>query len=87
MVGVFHCTRCWTFLDDRPPGNPVLCDECRELVRAAKERQERRARVVGRQPLICECCAGPFVASRISQRFCSTRCRMAAWRERQRAVT
>jgi predicted nucleic acid-binding Zn ribbon protein len=81
---MFHCVRCWAFLDARPPGERVLCEDCRELVTAAEERKERRARVAGRQPLICDHCSEPFLASRISQRFCSPRCRMAAWRERQR---
>jgi hypothetical protein len=76
--------RCWAIVDEYPSEGPVLCDDCRELVTAAEERKERRVRVAGRQPLICERCSELFVASRISQRFCSTRCRMAAWRERQR---
>jgi DNA-directed RNA polymerase subunit RPC12/RpoP len=83
---MFHCTRCWTFLDERPPGDPVLCDRCRERVIAIEERGERKSRIVGRQPLVCEHCSEPFLATRLGHRFCSTACRMAAWRERQAAV-
>ena len=79
----FHCVKCWAFLAERPPGNPVLCEGCREKVTALEERQERKVRIAGRQPLICERCFEPFLATRLGHRYCSTRCRMSSWRERQ----
>jgi predicted nucleic acid-binding Zn ribbon protein len=80
----FHCVKCWTFLNERPEGERVLCGKCRERAIAVEERRERKARIVGRQPLICEHCSEPFLGTRLGHRFCSTSCRMAAWRARQR---
>jgi hypothetical protein len=79
----FHCVKCWTFLGERPEGERILCGNCRERAIAVEERRERKARIVGRQPLICERCSEPFLATRLGHRFCSTACRMAAWRERR----
>jgi hypothetical protein len=52
----------------------------------AEERRELKARIVGAQPLICEGCGEPYIASRMSQRFCSTRCRCSSWRARPPAM-
>jgi hypothetical protein len=34
----------------------------------------------------CECCGAEFEAKRTSRRYCSSRCRMAAYQARQRTV-
>jgi hypothetical protein len=82
----FNCVKCWAIVDEYPSEGPVLCVKCRELAKADEERKERQARVAGRQPLVCERCSEPFLASRISQRFCSARCRTAAWRSEHRVA-
>jgi predicted nucleic acid-binding Zn ribbon protein len=82
----FHCVKCWTFLDERPQGESVLCDRCREKLAAVEERRARKAKIVRGDPAICEKCSTPYLASRLGHRFCSTACRMAAWRERHRVA-
>jgi hypothetical protein len=57
---------------------------CRGRQIAADARRERKARIVGAQPLICEGCGQPYLARRISHRYCSSACRLQAWRGRQR---
>jgi hypothetical protein len=86
MSNVFMCMGCGVYLDQRPPGSPVLCHPCREQERAAQERRETRARIVGRQPMICGWCAEPFLATRLGHTYCSSTCRWRAWRRSQAAA-
>jgi hypothetical protein len=78
------CVGCGTYFDHRPSGVAALCRKCRERERAAQERREARARIVGKQPLICESCARPFLATRLGHTYCSSTCRWRAWKQRQR---
>jgi hypothetical protein len=52
----FHCVKCWTFLAERPPGNPVLCGQCRENDRArgapGAEGEDRRPAASGLRALL-----------------------------------
>jgi hypothetical protein len=75
---MFHCTRCFRYLDraERGPNGRVLCEGCRDDLAAA----DRKRRVTGRQPSVCEHCRQPFTAGRRGQRFCSDAHRAAAWR-------
>jgi hypothetical protein len=80
------CMGCGVFLDDFPPGGKVLCEKCQERGTVAEERRERKARIVGRQPLICAQCSEPFLASRLGHVYCSSTCRWRAWQARRLAA-
>jgi hypothetical protein len=82
---MFSCVQCMTFPAERAPDGRMLCEDCREKSKAIEERRERKARIVGRQPLICEHCSEPFLASRLGHRYCSNTCRWRAWQVRQQA--
>jgi hypothetical protein len=58
---MFRCVRCAVPAEIGRDGW-VLCHECREQQIAAEERRERKARIVGAQPLVCEGCGRPYLA-------------------------
>jgi hypothetical protein len=69
------------FLSDYPmPRNFVCGIECFKKLLAAQARKRRAAR----PQTVCRHCAARFVARR-GAKFCSTRCRVAAHRQRRRS--
>jgi hypothetical protein len=54
----------------------------RNDTRAAMLMQEVERRVAGREPRECSWCGETFTPTRSDQRYCATRCRVAAHRSR-----
>jgi hypothetical protein len=75
-----------TYPAEKAPDGRMLCDRCQEQAAIAEELRERKARIAGRQPLICAQCSEPFLASRLGHVYCSSTCRWRAWRARQLAA-
>jgi len=69
---MFSCVKCMAFPAERSQSGKMLCRDCREREAAPEERRERKARIAGRQPMICEQCEEPFLASRLGHRYCSS---------------
>jgi hypothetical protein len=76
---------------NRQHGGMFMCTACGVSWTIPSEARSRKVegekgRIVGLQPAICERCSQPFRASRLGHRFCSTSCRVAAWRWRYRVA-
>jgi hypothetical protein len=73
-----HCRRAFA-----PTGYNIqfFCSpECR---RGHFNAERSAVRAWGRADLVCQHCGGPVAAARSSKRFCSGRCRVAAFRAKQ----
>ena len=94
--GWFRCTGCSQRVTLAPEAKelllrssgraPALCEACRlqrQRERSRRTSQEYRER--NREPIrqrICGCCHQPFTPQSSTAQFCSTRCRVAAHRQR-----
>jgi hypothetical protein len=61
----------------------ACCAECRRLASNKRSRERRR---ITNETIACEKCGETFEPTRADARFCSSRCRQSAYRERK-AVT
>jgi hypothetical protein len=80
-VAVAACARCGARLGGWFPAG-TMCDEC---TRGELDARLRRSAELA-EPRECPECGELFMALQGSQRFCSSACRVKAWRRERRAV-
>lgn len=83
-VAAACCGRCNEFFYYQPPKEPhrLYCETCQPVVDADRRKKQYR-RNHPQVKLTCEYCGGTFVPKRNDSRYCSGKCRQAAYRVRK----